>query len=132
MISSIFINMPVADVSRTTEFFRALGFSINDRFTGADSVCVQIGPNISTMMMNGEKFKAFIDKEVASKASSEVILSLSCESAEVVRSIAEKAFALGARKVNEAEDTDFMFSWAFEDLEGHLWDLFWLKENSAQ
>ena len=64
---------------------------------------------------------------MADKSSSEVILSLACESEAEVRRIAEKAFELGARKVNESEDNEFMFSWAFEDLDGHLWDLFWMK-----
>ena len=128
MISSIFINMPVANVVRTKEFFQVLGFTVNDRFTSDESVCIEIGPNISAMMMNAEKFAGFIDKGITQKDSSEVILSLACESAEIVRSITEKALSLGARKINEAEDTEFMFSWAFEDLDGHLWDLFWLKQ----
>ena len=127
MISSIFVNMPVADVARSRAFFEKLGFGVNERFTSADSVCVEIGSNISMMMMNAEKFAGFIDKEIVAKGSSEVILSLACESAEKVRAITEKAFEQGARKVNEAEDTEFMFSWAFEDLDGHLWDLFWIK-----
>jgi predicted lactoylglutathione lyase len=127
MISSVFLNMPVLDVARSKEFFTTLGFSVNEQFSGSDNVCVVVNSSISLMLMNHEKFSAFIDKEVAPKTSSEVILSFSCESAEEVRTITEKAFSLGARKINEAEDSDFMFSWAFEDLDGHLWDLFWIK-----
>jgi predicted lactoylglutathione lyase len=127
MISSIFINMPVSNVGRSTEFFRALGFSVNEQFTGADSACIVISPTILAMLSNAEKFKVFIDKKVAEKETSEVILSLACESEAEVRRIAEKALELGARKVNEPEDNEFMFSWAFEDLDGHLWDLFWMK-----
>ena len=59
-------------------------------------------------------------------SSSEVILSLGCESPDEVRKLAEAAFALGARKVNEIDDKGFMISWGFEDLDGHLWDLFWM------
>jgi predicted lactoylglutathione lyase len=79
------------------------------------------------MLMDHDKFSSFIDKNVAPKDASEIILSFACESEAEVRSITEKALELGARKVNDPEDTDFMFSWAFEDLDGHLWDLFWLK-----
>lgn len=79
------------------------------------------------MLSNAEKFKVFIDKKVAEKETSEVILSLACESEAEVRRIAEKALELGARKVNEPDDNEYMFSWAFEDLDGHLWDLFWMK-----
>ena len=47
-------------------------------------------------------------------------------STEQVRELSEKAFALGAKQINEPDDKGFMFSWGFEDLDGHLWDLFWM------
>ena len=119
--------MPVLDVAKSKEFFLDLGFSVNEQFSGEDNVCIVVNPQISLMLMKHEKFAGFIDKEVADKSSSEIILSFECESSEEVRAITERAFSLGARKINEAEDTDFMFSWAFEDLDGHLWDLFWIK-----
>jgi predicted lactoylglutathione lyase len=127
VITSIFINMPFSSVERSTEFFRSLGFSVNEQFTSADSACIIISPTIMAMLSNSEKFQLFIDKKMTDKSASEVILSLACESEAEVRRIAEKAFELGARKVNESEDNEFMFSWAFEDLDGHLWDLFWMK-----
>jgi predicted lactoylglutathione lyase len=119
--------MPVIDVAKSKEFFCDLGFTVNEQFSGEDNVCIVINPSISLMLMNHIKFEGFIDKEVAPKNTSEMILSFECESAEEVRAISENAFSLGARKINEAEDSDFMFSWAFEDLDGHLWDLFWIK-----
>lgn len=127
MIKSVFLNMPVVDVARSKEFFTSLGFEVNSQFSGGDNVCIVVNPSISLMLMNHGKFAGFIDKEVAPKNTSEMILSFECESAEEVRGIVENAFSLGARKINEAEDSDFMFSWAFEDLDGHLWDLFWIK-----
>lgn len=33
----------------------------------------------------------------------------------------------GARKISEPEDIGFMYSWNFEDLDGHIWDLFWME-----
>jgi predicted lactoylglutathione lyase len=127
MINAVFLNMPVQDVARSREFFSALGFSANEQFSGAENVCMVVNSNISLMLMNREKFTSFIDKDVASKSASEIILSFACESEDEVRSISEKAISMGARKVNGPEDNDFMYSWAFEDLDGHLWDLFWLK-----
>jgi predicted lactoylglutathione lyase len=127
MIKSVFLNMPVREVAKSKEFFLELGLTVQEQFSGEDNVCMVVNPTISLMLMNHDKFAAFIDKDVAAKTSSEIILSFECRSAEEVLTIAEKAFLMGARKVNEAEDTDFMFSWAFEDLDGHLWDLFWIK-----
>jgi len=127
MISAVYLNMPVSDVSHSREFFTNLGFSVNEQFSGPDNVCIIINPSISAMFMTADKFTSFSKRELVGKDSAEVILSFACESAEVVRSISEKAFSLGARKISEPEDNEYMFSWAFEDLDGHLWDLFWMK-----
>jgi predicted lactoylglutathione lyase len=101
-------------------------------FQVPDNVCMVVNPTVALMLMNHEKFKSFIEKDVAAKSSSEVILSFACDSEEEVRILAEKAISLGARKINGPEDNDFMYSWAFEDLDGHLWDLFWMKNTSIK
>ena len=126
MITSIFINMPIADLKRSVDFFTELGFTFNPQFTSEDTTCMLVGPNIFAMLLERDRFTGFIDKPVADSSSSEVILSLGCESPDEVRKLAEAAFVLGARKVNEIDDKGFMISWGFEDLDGHLWDLFWM------
>ena len=126
MITSIFINMPIADLKRSVDFFTELGFTFNPQFTSEDTTCMLVGPNIFAMLLERDRFTGFIDKPVADSSSSEVILSLGCESPDEVRKLAEAAFALGARKVSEIDDKGFMISWGFEDLDGHLWDLFWM------
>ena len=126
MITSIFINMPIADLKRSVDFFTELGFTFNPQFTSEDTTCMLVGPNIFAMLLERDRFTGFIDKPVADTSSSEVILSLGCESPDEVRKLAEAAFALGARKVNEIDDKGFVISWGFEDLDGHLWDLFWM------
>ena len=126
MITSIFINMPIANLKRSVDFFTGLGFTFNPQFTSEDTTCMLVGPNIFAMLLERDRFTGFIDKPVADSSSSEVILSLGCESPDEVRKLAEAAFVLGARKVNEIDDKGFMISWGFEDLDGHLWDLFWM------
>ena len=126
MINSIFVNMPIANLKRSVDFFTELGFTFNPQFTSEDTTCMLVGPNIFAMLLERDRFTGFIDKPVADSSSSEVILSLGCESPDEVRKLAEAAFALGARKVNEIDDKGFMISWGFEDLDGHLWDLFWM------
>ena len=118
--------MPIANLKRSVDFFTGLGFTFNPQFTSEDTTCMLVGPNIFAMLLERDRFTGFIDKPVADTSSSEVILSLGCESPDEVRKLAEAAFALGARKVNEIDDKGFMISWGFEDLDGHLWDLFWM------
>ena len=132
MITSIFINMPIANLKRSVDFFTGLGFTFNPQFTSEDTTCMLVGPNIFAMLLERDRFTGFIDKPVADSSSSEVILSLGCESPDEVRKLAEAAFALGARKVNEIDDKGFMISWGFEDLDGHLWDLFWMDPKHVE
>ena len=129
MFNAIYINLPVADVGRSLNFFENLGFEFNQQFTDASSACLIIGENMYAMLSNREKFAGFINKPIASHDSTEAIISLSCKSKESVTELAEKAFSLGATKVNEPEDHGFMYSWGFEDLDGHLWDLFWMDSS---
>ncbi len=132
MISAIFVNMPIVNLKRTVEFFTGLGFTFNSQFTSETSTCMIIGENIYAMLVEHEQFKGFIDKPIAERTSTEMLLSLSCESADAVRRLAETAFSFGARWVNDPDDKGFMFSWAFEDLDGHLWDLFWMDPSHIQ
>lgn len=132
MINNIFINMPVADLPKSMEFFKGLGFSFNPQFTGEDSGCMIIGENIFGMLSSRAKFESFIDKKVAPKDTSEVLISLGCDSADRVCQLSEAAFARGARRINDPEDIGFMFSWGFEDLDGHIWDLFWMDPAHVQ
>ena len=132
MITSIFVNLPIANLKRSVNFFTGLGFTFNPQFTSEDTTCMLVGPNIFAMLLERDRFTGFIDKPVADSSSSEVILSLGCESRDEVRKLAEAAFALGARKVNEIDDKGFMISWGFEDLDGHLWDLFWMDPKHVE
>ena len=127
MINGIFVNLPIENLKRSVEFFSALGFKFNEQFTDEQSTCMLVGENIYVMLVEHSKFKGFVKKPIASKDVIEAILSLSCDSPEEVKTLAEKAFALGGKQVNEMEDHGFMLSWGFEDLDGHLWDLFWMN-----
>ena len=132
MFNSIFVNMPVAKLSRSVEFFTELGLTFNAQFTDETSTCMIINDKVYVMLLEHERFQSFVKKPIAGADTVEAIFSFSCSSPEEVRAISEKAFSLGARKVNEPSDIGFMFSWGFEDLDGHLWDLFWMNPDHVQ
>jgi predicted lactoylglutathione lyase len=127
MVNSLFINLPIENLKKSVDFFSQLGFTFNAQFTDEQSTCMIISDNIFVMLLEKAKFQGFIEKPIASREATEAILALSCDSADEVRTLTEKALELGARKLNEPEDMGFMFSWGFEDLDGHLWDVFWMN-----
>ena len=132
MISSIFVNLPIANLKKSMDFFGGLGFNFNLQFTDETSTCMVVSDTIYVMLVEHEKFSGFITKPIAGPEVTEAIFGFACESADEVRRLAEKAFELGARRVSEPQDIGFMFSWGFEDLDGHLWDLFWMNPDHIQ
>ena len=132
MLTSIFVNLPVANLKNSVEFFTKLGFTFNAQFTDETSTCMIVNETIYVMLVEHAKFSTFIDKPIAPSTSTEAIFGFACENADEVRELSEKAFAAGARRVNEPQDLGFMFSWGFEDLDGHLWDLFYMNPEHVQ
>jgi uncharacterized protein len=132
MLNAIFVNLPVVSLKKSVDFFTALGFTFNAQFTDETSTCMIVNDKVYVMLVEHAKFSAFIDKPIAASTSTEAIFSFGCESKDDVIAMATKAHALGARKVNEPEDHGFMYSWGFEDLDGHLWDLFWMNPEHVQ
>jgi predicted lactoylglutathione lyase len=132
MFKSIFVNLPIANLKNSMKFFGELGFTFNPQFTDEQSTCMVISESIYVMLVEKAKFKNFTPKKIADKDTVEALLSFSCSSPAEVRRISERAFELGAKKVNEPQDLGFMFSWGFEDLDGHAWDLFWMNPDHIQ
>jgi uncharacterized protein len=132
MISSIFVNLPIADLKRSVEFFSGLGFEFNQQFTSEDTTCMIIGENMYAMLLLRNRFKTFVDKPVATAKTCEVLVALLCESTDEVKRLTERAFELGARRYKEPEDLGFMYGWGFEDLDGHIWELGWMDPEHVE
>jgi predicted lactoylglutathione lyase len=72
-------------------------------------------------------FKTFTKKEIVNaKTSTEVLVALSAESKEKVDEMLTKALAAGAKEAREPQDHGFMYGRSLEDLDGHIWEIFWM------
>lgn len=125
MPRQIFVNLPVRDLDRAVAFFTALGFTFNPQFTDENATCMIVGDNNFVMLLVDKYFATFTDKPVAdaSKAT-EVINALSADSREEVDDMVRKAVAAGGATPREPKDYGFMYQHGFEDLDGHLWEVF--------
>jgi predicted lactoylglutathione lyase len=127
MAKQIFINLPVADLKRSMEFFTHLGFTFNPQFTDDKAACMVIHDNIFTMLLVREYFAGFTHKPVADAfQGTEVLIGLDAESREAVDELVAKAVAAGGKAPNPAHDHGFMYQHGFEDLDGHVWEVFWM------
>ena len=132
MNNSIFVNLLIENLGKSVEFFSDLGFTFNPQFTSEDTTCMVVGENIFVMLLENARFSTFVDKPIAAKNSVEALIALSCESIDEVRNLCEKAFAIGARRYKEPDVFPAMFAWGFEDLDGHIWELFWMDPSHIQ
>ena len=125
----IFVNLPVKDLERSKKFFGSLGFSFNAEFTDEKAACLVIEKDaIHAMLLTEPFFKTFTPRPVAdAKKATEVLVCLSCSSEREVDELVEKASAAGGKAVREAKDHGFMYEHAFEDPDGHIWELIHMK-----
>ncbi len=120
----VFINLPVADVAKSSAFFKALGFSQDPRFSDDSGACIVVSDTILVMVLSHKRFGDFTPKAVCDTANAvEVLLTLSCESREEVDGLVAKAIASGGSTYDKPEDHGFMYTHSFVDPDGHGWGL---------
>ena len=127
MSTQIFVNLPVKNLDKTVEFFTALGFTFNPKYTDKNATCMIIGENIFAMLLVEEFFKTFTKKQICdATTSTEVLIAISRESRADVDDIVRKAVAAGGRSHMQPQDHGFMYSHGFEDLDSHVWEVMYL------
>ena len=133
MNKQIFVNLAVKDLDKSKAFFEALGYTFNPQFTNESGACMVIADgSIYAMLLTEPFFKTFVDKPlVQAKEATEVLVCLSCESREEVDALVAKAVAAGGRAPRPPQDHGFMYAHAFEDLDGHIWELVWMNTEAA-
>jgi predicted lactoylglutathione lyase len=118
-----FINLPVKDLSRATEFFTQVGFSFDEQFTDENATRMIVSDDTSVMLLVEPFFQGFISPhEIADTSRSrEVIVGLSAESRDQVDDLTDRALAAGGEALGEPQDDGFMYMRGFRDLDGHQW-----------
>ena len=125
MSTQIFVNLPVKDLQKSVDFFGKLGYTFDPQYTDENATCMIIADNIFAMLLVKPFFESFISKPVAdAHKTAEVILALSADSRAAVDDLVDKAIAAGAREPRPTQDLAFMYQRGFEDLDGHLWEVF--------
>lgn len=127
MSRMIFVNLPVADLRRSVDFWSGLGFGFEGRLADDNASCMVISDHAYVMLLTEPFFSTFTGKDVAdARRSTETILALSASSRDEVDRITETATATGGAPANDTQEEDFMYSRSFEDPDGHLWEVLYL------
>ena len=133
MAKQIFVNLPVKDLNKAKEFFSKLGFTFNEQFTDENSACLVIGENIFAMLLVEKFFLSFTKKEINNALeSSEVIFAISVESRQEVDEMINNVIKAGGIEPRESQDHGWMYGRSFQDIDGHLWKVFFMDETAMK
>jgi hypothetical protein len=133
MPTKIFVNLAVKDLDKSISFFKALGFTFNPQFTDQTAACMVISSDIYAMLLTHEKFKQFTKKPIAdARQMTEVLTALSCDSKAEVNALLDKAIAAGGTETRPPQDYGFMYGRSFDDLDGHIWEIFWMDPSAIK
>lgn len=132
MSRMIFVNLPVADLQRSIDFYKSIGAEQNKQFSDETAAMVSFSEAINVMLLTHDKFKQFTTKSIVNaRETTEVLLALSSESRAAVDDITEKALAAGGRENRAPEDHGWMYGRSFEDPDGHVWEPMWMDVQAA-
>ena len=130
MATNIFLNLPVKDLNKSVEFFTKLGYTFNQQFTSPEATCMIVSDTIYVMLLVESYFQSFITKKIAdTKTTVEALIGLSAESKEAVDKLVDTAISAGGTQTKDPQDHGFMYTRTFEDLDGHVWEIFWMNPN---
>ncbi|HEY7386596.1 MAG TPA: VOC family protein [Beijerinckiaceae bacterium] len=133
MSTKVFVNLPVKDLQKSMAFFEALGFTFNPQFTNDNAACMVISEHNYAMLLRHEFFKGFVTKPIAdAHNSTEVLIALGLESRAAVDGMVAKAVKAGGKEPRPMQDHGFMVQRTFEDLDGHIWEAFWMDPAHVQ
>jgi uncharacterized protein len=129
MIAGVYINLPVANVAASRAFFTGLGLVINEDFSNDTAIAVALGPSSAAMLLSRDFFQTFTPLPIAdARAATQVLVALQLGSRADVDAMASRAFATGGSRVRDPQDHGFMYAHAFADIDGHVWEPFWMND----
>ena len=127
MSTSIFVNLPVADLPKSKAFYEALGFKNNPQFTDETAACMVWSDTIFVMLLTHAKWQTFTTRPLPPKGTSEVMLALTCDSKDAVDQMNNAAAKFGGTAdINPKQDLGFMYNRALADLDDHIWEAVWM------
>jgi predicted lactoylglutathione lyase len=132
MSTKIFVNLPVKDLNKSMDFFKALGWTFNPQFTDDTAACLVISDAIYVMLLTHKKFGEFTKRKIADGATVEALIAIAVDSKADVDRIAGAAINAGAEEAKPPQDYGFMQLRTFLDLDGHHWEVLYMDPAHAQ
>ncbi|MFD0939510.1 VOC family protein [Pedobacter boryungensis] len=127
MTKDIWVNLPVANISKSVDFFKKLGFKANERFPFTETMAsFFIGEkNFVMMLFTNSVIEGFCGNKISDTSKgTEVLFSIDAESPQEVDQMLQKAEDAGGKiYANGGEKDGWMYGGGFIDLDGHRWNV---------
>lgn len=133
MSRMIFVNLPVTDLARSIAFYEAVGATKNPKFSDDTAACMVFSDTIHAMLLTHEKWATFTDRAIPdAHKSAQVLICVSEDSRAEVDAVLDRAGkAGGLADAFAAQDYGFMYSRAYADPDGHIWEVMWMDPAAA-
>jgi len=126
-MKQIFINLAVADVNKSMDFYTQLGFTNNPQFSDDQGKCMVWSEHIFVMLLSPDKFKTFTEKPLAdTKKQIAGLFSLAVSGLDRVNEIVDRGLKAGGIEPTPMKDYGFMQQRSLEDFDGHTWEIFYM------
>jgi predicted lactoylglutathione lyase len=129
-MKQIFINIPVANLDKSKQFYEAMGFTLNPLFTDENQKCLIWSDSIYLMLQTREFSNSYLKKQIIDARKHQMpSFTLPVESIEQVNEMIENGIKAGGVEPVSAINVDFMFLRSIEDVDGYIWGIMYLDNN---
>ncbi len=130
MTKEIWLNLPVKNIQKTTDFFTKIGFSLNTHAPQSETMAsFKIGQkDFIINFFTDEVFNSFTSfKRADLTNATECLISIDAESVTEVDEILAKAEAAGGYIYAKGSEKDsWMYGGGFTDLDEHKWNVLFM------
>ena len=130
---TLYVQLPVADLERSTAFFAQLGFRCDPMSGDGTSACLLVGEQAAIMLLGHETFAQYAHLPTGDPTThAQALYCFGVSTREEVDTVADAALAAGASEADGPEDHGFLYTRSFVDLDGHPWQVMWMDPAAAQ
>lgn len=130
-MKSLFVNLPVQDLTKSKKFFTDVGFAFNEQFCDDKGCCLVLGDNFYAMLLADPFFQSFTQQAITDTAKeNEVILAIMVHDKAEVDQLKERWLEAGGKDVStplRPEEEEMLYYFRMQDLDGHLWEISYME-----
>ncbi len=125
MNDKLIINMPVANVSNSTSFFKAIGLVYNQELSDDQASCFTLNTLTTIALLPNEHFaQATFASVTDTTKAHEVLLSICKDTVKDVDDLIAVAVNAGASELHDPIKANGLYGRSFSDPDGHQWNIY--------